>query len=67
MSRAFRALLILGLLAQSAFANTTISGEYGQYYVKFFSKTDFEPANLTLRIECDVTVREKTIDLISIM
>ncbi len=44
-----------------------ISGEYGQYCVKIFSTTDLEPGNHTLRIECDGTEREKTIDMISVM
>lgn len=49
------------------FSHFTDMSEYGQYYVKIFSKTDLEPDKHTLRIECDGTKREKTIDMISVM
>ena len=41
--------------------------EYGQYYVKLFSETDLEPGNHTLRIECDGSEREETIDMIPVV
>lgn len=50
-----------------SFSQFTDVSEYGQYYVKIFSKTDLEPGDHTLRIECDGSEREETINAISIM
>ncbi len=43
------------------------ASEHGQHYIKLFAKTDLEPGEHLLRIECDGGGGEKTIDMLSIM